>query len=92
MARARFKATPKGSKFEIRLHCDRKEAYAVSLYSYKRNQDLKEVVVHDAGYLGMYEGVTLGQQQFIDNLVNMARTAPFRVPCSVSAIKQWRKR
>ena len=79
----------KSAKYDIRLKCHKDQAFGVDLVSYKRNQSVKEVLVHDTALLFQY-AITVPQMNYLDAIQKMAETPPYKVPCSFAKISKFK--
>jgi len=83
------KMASKSARYEIELKCDKEQAFGVKLYSIKRNESVKEVLVHDATVLAQYN-ITLPQLNYLVAIEKMAGTPPYKVPCSFAKISKFK--
>jgi len=79
------KMAAKSAKYDIRLKCDKDQAFGVSLISYKRNQSVREVLVHDTALLFQYD-ITVPQMNYLDAIDKLTKIKPYKVPCSLTQI------
>ena len=84
-----IKAATKSSKFELRLKSYNGEVFGVSLYSYKRNTNIRDVTVYDVAYLYQYN-LTVAQMLFLENIEIMLRKNG-KVPDDITEISNYHK-
>jgi hypothetical protein len=79
------------AKYRLDLKSHNGQVFGVSLHSKKRNQNIKEVLVHDSKIL-CASGVTSSQVKFLSNMEDMANTRPYKVPSDIEKIRNFKRR
>lgn len=87
----KYKSPLEGSRYRLDLKTHKGEVFGVGLVSKKRNANVKDVLVHDAGVLAQYN-ITSPQFKLLRNMEDMAGTRPYKVPADVEKIKKFKRR